>query len=99
MEITTKTDADVLKIRLSGRLDSSTANLLEDCIAENIKGMNRLIFDFKDLDYMSSAGLRVILASHMKMKNLRGMIVRNINDTIKEVFDITGFTDIIDVEN
>lgn len=97
MEIKKTKENDKLTISLSGRLDTSTAPNLENDI-KDLSGVTELVFDFADLEYISSAGLRVLLATQ-KVMNIQGkMIIRHANSTIQEVFDITGFCDILTIE-
>ena len=100
MEIITNLENNVLEIKLIDRLDTTTAPALEEVIKESFnKEFNELIFNFEKLDYLSSAGLRVMLSCQKKINELnRKMKVVNVIDEIKEVFAITGFTDIIEIE-
>ncbi len=93
----TKTDA-ALTLALEGRLDTTTAPELEAEMKASLEGVTALILDMKDLAYLSSAGLRVILAAQKQMNKQGGMVVRNVNETIMEVFEVTGFTDILTIE-
>ncbi len=98
MTINTVKDGGIVTIALSGRLDTTTAPQLEAELADALKGVALLIFDLSDLEYLSSAGLRVILAAQKRM-NIQGkMIVRHANETIMEIFTVTGFTDILTIE-
>lgn len=83
-----------------GRLDTSTAPQLETQINEVSEDTKRLILDFQGLDYLSSAGLRVLLAAHKVFMKRDGgeMIIRHVNETIQEVFEVTGFMDILTIE-
>lgn len=83
-----------------GRLDTSTAPQLEVQINELSEETEKLILDFQELEYLSSAGLRVLLAAHkIFMKRAGGeMIIRHVNETIQEVFEVTGFMDILTIE-
>lgn len=83
---------------LEGRLDTTTAPELEAEMKASLEGVTALILDMKDLAYLSSAGLRVILAAQKQMNKQGGMVVRNVNETIMEVFEVTGFTDILTIE-
>lgn len=87
-----------LTLALTGRLDTATAPQLEAQLKADLPGIGLLVLDFASLDYLSSAGLRVLLAAQKAMNKQGEMIVRNVNDTIREVFDITGFSDILTIE-
>ena len=93
----TKTDA-ALTLALEGRLDTTTAPELEAEMKASLEGVTALSLDMRDLAYLSSAGLRVILAAQKQMNKQGGMVVRNVNETIMEVFEVTGFTDILTIE-
>lgn len=98
MEIlNTKVD-NTLTLALTGRLDTVTAPELEAALAENLDGVETLVLDFSSLDYISSAGLRVLLSAQKRMNNQGSMKVTNINADIREVFEITGFCDILTIE-
>ena len=85
-------------IRLSGRLDTTTAPSLEKAINEDVADEKNLVFDVKFLEYVSSAGLRVILSTQKKMQNVGSMKFINVSEAVMEVFQITGFTDILTIE-
>lgn len=85
-------------LSLSGRLDAANAPMLETELKNSINGVEKLVFDFKELEYISSAGLRVLLNAQKVMNRQGKMIVRNVNDTIADVFEITGFVDILTIE-
>lgn len=85
-------------LSLSGRLDAANAPRLETELKNSINGVEKLVFDFKELEYISSAGLRVLLNAQKVMNRQGKMIVRNVNDTIADVFEITGFVDILTIE-
>lgn len=87
-----------LMIKLEGRLDTTTAPQLEAELKTSLNNITVLEFDFSGLEYVSSAGLRVILAAQKVMNKQGNMIVKNVNDTIMEVFEITGFVDILTIE-
>ena len=87
-----------LVISLTGRLDTITAPKLEAELKSEIKGIESLIFDFINLEYISSAGLRVLLGAQKIMNRQGEMVIRNVNETINEVFEITGFCDILTIE-
>ncbi len=88
----------MLTLALSGRLDTNTAPQLESAISENIAGVTELILDFGELEYISSAGLRVVLSAQKTMNAQGSMRIRNVCDDIMEVFEITGFVDILTIE-
>ena len=99
MKIVSDKKDSALSIRLEGRLDTTTAPELDKFISENIDGVTQLVFDLAALDYISSAGLRTLLSTQKKMNAVRGsMIVRNPNEIVSEVFDVTGFVDILTIE-
>lgn len=87
-----------LTLALTGRLDTSTAPQLEEAVKE-LDGIETLLFDFANLEYVSSAGLRVLLAAQKTMNRQGKMSIRHVSDDIKEVFDITGFSDILTIED
>lgn len=86
-----------LTIALEGRLDTTSAPLLEAEVKQ-LGDITELVFDFTALDYLSSAGLRVLLAAQKLMNKQGKMIVRHVNETIQEVFEVTGFADILTIE-
>lgn len=87
-----------LTVTLVGRLDTTTAPQLESEVKLNIVGVKKLILDFAGLEYLSSAGLRVLLALQKSMNKQGEMIIRNVNETIREIFELTGFIDILTIE-
>ncbi len=93
----TQNDSD-LTIALVGRLDTMTAPELEAELSNDLPGAQTLTLDFADLDYISSAGLRVLLSAHKAMSGKGGMKVKNVNEIVREVFEVTGFADILDIE-
>ena len=98
MTITKKQDGADLKIILEGRLDTMTAPELEKELNESLDDADTLTLDFANLAYISSAGLRVLLSAHKVMSKKGGMKVVNVNEIVKEVFDVTGFADILTIE-
>ena len=97
--IVTKTmEENKLTVKVEGRLDTSTAPELENELAEVLADAKELVFDFEGLEYMSSAGLRILLATQKKMALKGGMKVTNVNEVISEIFDITGFSNILTIE-
>ena len=87
-----------LTVTIVGRLDTTTAPQLESELSASYAGVEKLILDFEELAYISSAGLRVLLSAQKTMNKQGEMIVRNVNETINEVFEITGFVDILTIE-
>ena len=98
MTITKKQDGTNLEIALEGRLDTVTAPELEKALNESLDTADTLTLDFENLAYISSAGLRVLLSAHKAMSRKGGMKVVNVNEIVKEVFDVTGFADILTIE-
>ena len=99
MTITKNMENAVLTLALEGRLDTNTAPDLEKEIGADLPAdVQTLILDLKDLEYISSAGLRVLLAAQKKMNKQGNMVVKNANDMIMDVFQVTGFIDILTVE-
>jgi len=98
MKITKNLNGTSLTVALEGRLDTTTAPELEQVLKESMDGATELTLDFAKLDYISSAGLRVLLAAHKAMMKKNGMKVVNANEMVKEVFDVTGFADILTIE-
>jgi anti-sigma B factor antagonist len=98
MTINKKTDENKIIIELSGRLDTTTAPELEEELEKTIGTAEELELDFKELEYISSAGLRVILRAHKEMSKRGGMVIRNVGEVIMEVFEITGFKDMLTIK-
>lgn len=98
MTITKKQNGGALEIALEGRLDTMTAPELEAELNSSLKDADSLEFDFSKLNYISSAGLRVLLSAHKSLLSKGGMKVKNVNEIVQEVFDVTGFADILDIE-
>ena len=93
MTITSKMNGTALEIALEGRLDTMTAPELDAELNKLLDSANSLVFDFSKLDYISSAGLRVLLAAQRSMAGKGGMKITNVNEIIQEVFDVTGLAD------
>lgn len=98
MKLNKVAEGETLTVALLGRLDTTTAPELEKEISSSLAGVNALVLDFSDLDYVSSAGLRVILKAQKAMNAKGGMKLKNVNKDIMEVFNITGFVDILTIE-
>ena len=91
-------DNNSLVISLDGRLDTATAPGLEKELNNSLDGVNALTFDMEKLDYISSAGLRVLLSAQKIMNKQGEMKVVHVSETIMEVFEVTGFSDILNIE-
>ena len=87
-----------LIIELEGRLDTTTSPELEKELKQSLSGVSSLILDMEKLDYISSAGLRVLLSAQKEMNKQGSMLVKNVNENIMEIFDVTGFVDILNIE-
>ena len=98
MNIEKKLEGTTLSIALEGRLDTTTSPDLEETLASSLDGVTALVFDFAKLDYLSSAGLRVLLSAQKRMNKQGSMKLVHVNDAVKEIFDITGFADFLTVE-
>ncbi len=98
MNIQKTLEGTTLTIALDGRLDTTTSPELEETLASSLDGATALVFDFAKLDYLSSAGLRVLLSAQKRMNKQGSMKLVHVNDAVKEVFDITGFADFLTVE-
>ncbi len=98
MTITKANDGDKLTLTLEGRLDTTTTPQLEEELKSVLNDVKTLVFDFGSLEYLSSAGLRVLLATQKQMNQQGSMIITNVNDTIMEVFEVTGFVDILTIQ-
>ena len=98
MTIEKKINQDAATLIVSGRLDTQTAPELENELDEVLLGLKELTFDMTNLEYVSSAGLRVILKAQKAMNTQGSMKLTGVNDSIMEVFDITGFLDILTIE-
>ena len=98
MTISKKQEGTTLKIELEGRLDTMTAPELEAELKADMDSIDNLVLDFSKLEYISSAGLRVLLSAHKAMSAKGGMKLTNINEIVQEVFEVTGFSDILNIE-
>ena len=98
MTIKKTTDGSLLIIALEGRLDTTTAPDLEKELKASLDGVEELVLDFEKLEYVSSAGLRVLLSAQKVMNKQGSMKVIKVNDLVQEVFEVTGFTDILTIE-
>ena len=98
MTIKKETNDAKLNIALEGRLDTTTAPQLEAELKQSMGGITELVMDFAKLDYISSAGLRVLLSAQKTMNKQGSMKIIHVNETVNEVFEVTGFSDILTIE-
>ena len=98
MTINKKQEGTTLEIAVEGRLDTTTAPQLEAELKHSIDGVTALSMDFTELEYISSAGLRVLLSVQKVMNKQGSMVVRHVNEMISEIFEVTGFVDILTIE-
>lgn len=97
MTIKQKKENNKLTIYISGRVDTTTAPDLSEYLKDTLNGVQELVLDLKEVDYISSAGLRVILFAQKTMNSQGSMAVANVNNDIMETFELTGFTDILTI--
>ena len=98
MTITKEINGSKLLLKISGRLDTASSPELQEVLNNSLDGAASLVLDLKELEYISSSGLRVLLSAYKSMSGKEGMIVKNVNETVMEVFEITGFSDILSIE-
>ncbi len=98
MNIIKKQEENTLTVALEGRLDTMTSPMLEGELRTSVNGITTLIFDFTALDYVSSAGLRVLLSAQKVMNKQGRMVIRNVKPEIMEIFEVTGFVDFLEIE-
>lgn len=96
MTINKESNGSEVTLQVSGRLNTLTAPSLEKELEESLPNVTKLTLDFQNLEYISSAGLRLLLVAHKKMNG--NLVIKNLNDSVKEVLGMTGFLDIITVE-
>ena len=97
MTIDKNLQGDTLTLAVAGRLDTTTAPTLSEELEASLEGVKELVLDFNDLDYISSAGLRVLLSAQKRMNKQGDMKLIGVNDAIMEVFEVTGFADILTI--
>ncbi len=98
MTIKQNKDGSKLTVALEGRLDTTTAPQLEGELHTALDGVTELIFDLAKLEYISSAGLRVLLSAHKVMSKQGSMVIRNADSSLMDIFEVTGFSDILTIE-
>ncbi len=101
LSITNSIDNQTLTLVLSGRIDTQTSPEFEAAIKESLeanKAINKLVLDFTEIDYISSAGLRVLLSAHKSLMKKEGLTLMNVNPSVYEIFEVTGFNSILDIK-
>ena len=98
MEIIKELEGSTLTMKISGRLDASNAQKLTNELNSALNGVKELIFDFNGLSYVASAGLRALLTAQKRMNKQGSMKIRNVADSVMEVFEMTGFADLMNIE-
>ena len=98
LNVTKNASDNALTVALEGRLDTVTAPQLESELAGELEGVDRVVFDFEKLEYISSAGLRVLLSTQKKMMTRGEMKVSNVRDAVMEILEVTGFCDFLTIE-
>ncbi len=98
MTINKISDGEKLTVAITGRLDTNSSPKLEAELRQSVDGVTELVFDFSEVEYISSAGLRVLLAAQKVMNRKGSMKLVGVSDEIQEVFEITGFSDILTIE-
>jgi anti-sigma B factor antagonist len=99
MEIQKNLEDKTLTVKVIGRVDASNAQELTNSLNASLDGVKELIFDFTDLKYVASAGLRVLLIAQKRMNKQGKMIIRHVDEAVMEVLEMTGFTDLMTIEN
>ena len=98
MTVNKELNGSELVVSVAGRIDTTTAPTLEAEIKESLEGVQKLVLDIAEVEYVSSAGLRVFLSTHKIMSKLGGMVIKNVSESVKEIFEVTGFSDILTIE-
>jgi len=98
MEIKKTPSGTDLTVAVIGKLDTQTAPELEESLHDDLDGVNNLVLDLTDLEYVSSAGLRVILSTYKRMSKQGAMVIKHVTPDVMDVFDMTGFTDLLNIE-
>ena len=98
MRVEKAINGDSALISLAGRIDTTTVSAMEEAVNECIEVVSSLVFDCKELEYVSSVGLRVFLRAQKAMFARGSMVLTNVNESVMEVFDITGFSDVLTIE-
>lgn len=92
-------DGDILTVKLEGRLDTLSSRELEDFLQERYETARQIIMDFEKVEYISSAGLRVLIQAYKAMKDKDGLLLRNVCEAVREVFTMTGYIHVLKIED
>ena len=98
LKITKQADGSTLTVKVEGRVDSNTAVELDRALNGALDGITKLILDFERLEYNSTAGLRALLIAQKTMNQQGTIVIRNVSAAVKEIFEVTGFTDMLTIE-
>ena len=98
MDVKKTMNGESLNVCIIGRVDTTTSPALEQELKESFDSCNDLVLDFGEVEYISSAGLRVLLSAHKVMSKKGGMKLTNVSEDIMEIFEVTGFSSILDIE-
>ena len=98
LKITKHADGNTLTVKVEGRVDSNTAVELDRVLNGALGGITKLILDFERLEYISTAGLRALLIAQKTMNQQGTIVIRNVSGAVKEIFEVTGFTDMLMIE-
>ncbi len=98
LKITKHADGSTLTVKVEGRVDSNTAVELDRALNGALDGITKLILDFERLEYISTAGLRALLIAQKTMNQQGTIVIRNVSAAVKEIFEVTGFTDMLTIE-
>ena len=98
LKITKQADGSTLTVKVEGRVDSNTAVELDRALNGALDGISKLILDFERLEYISTAGLRALLIAQKTMNQQGTIVIRNVSAAVKEIFEVTGFTDMLTIE-
>ncbi len=98
MTIKTNKEGSVLTVAIEGKLDTRTAPELEEMLKDSLDGITKLVLDLKELVYISSAGLRIVVTAEQTMEKQGEMVIRNVNEDVMNIFEVTGFVDALNIE-
>ncbi|MCF0223576.1 MAG: STAS domain-containing protein [Fibrobacter sp.] len=97
MNIGKTLNGNELVVTVTGRIDTATSQDFENSLNDSLQGIRSVLFDFEKLEYISSAGLRILLSMHKKFMALGGIVIKSPNDVVSEVLEVTGFKDILNI--